>query len=184
MVRSSVLYKIFVIVTIFELNLTYSLTQWWFKVKWWLNFSPLFKITILIIINWLYTAIELDLHFDSRHSRQIDNFTITYLNLIFNLFHRPGSVVANFTINYASMEKEQFLFFQDVIETSQALGKLDLVAGENISLSIGPDCKSFLLTHPLKRWPSCRDWARDKLGQICVGIAQTRIKIWSLNFYI
>uniref|UniRef100_A0A7M5X8J7 Uncharacterized protein n=2 Tax=Clytia hemisphaerica TaxID=252671 RepID=A0A7M5X8J7_9CNID len=54
----------------------------------------------------------------------------------------PGSVVANFTINYASMEMEQFLFFQDVIETSQALGKLDLVAGENISLSIGPDLLS------------------------------------------
>ncbi|XP_066925678.1 uncharacterized protein [Clytia hemisphaerica] len=53
-----------------------------------------------------------------------------------------GSVIANFTINYASMDKEQFLFFQDILETSIAVGKMELVNGMNMSLTIGPDLLS------------------------------------------
>ena len=55
--------------------------------------------------------------------------------------NREGSVIANFTINYASMDKEQFLFFQDILETSHAVGKMELVTGVNMSLAIGPDRK-------------------------------------------
>ncbi|XP_066928820.1 uncharacterized protein [Clytia hemisphaerica] len=56
----------------------------------------------------------------------------------------PGSVIANFTINFASLDQDQFLFFQDVVEVYNALGKLEIVQNENVSLNIGPD----LLTVP------------------------------------
>ena len=52
--------------------------------------------------------------------------------------------MANFTIWYTDMDGFQFVYFQDTLERSMAIGKLPLVTDQPVNFTIGPNRECFV----------------------------------------